>query len=134
MFIGVKKGDPNNGWMRASGAMTVLKTATMSDVAVPSGSLVTPGPVVARAVLISVMVGAGVSRTVSQSVLTLTVAGSIPRRMSQAKASTSPSSGVAQAKDEVTCCTPQRTMMWGSGDVRQMRGRGHSVRGKVEIL
>ena len=65
-FIGVNKGDPNNGCMRASGAMTVFQTATVSGVVVPSGSIITHGPVVVRAVLISAMVGAGTSRTVSQ--------------------------------------------------------------------
>ena len=113
--------------------MAVLQTATVSDAAVSFGSLVIPGPVVARAVLSSAMVGAGTSQTVSQSGLTSTVAGSIPRRTSQAKASTAPSSGLARAKDGVTYCTPQRTRMWGSGDVRQMRSSGHSVRGKVAI-
>ena len=65
-LIGVKKGDPNNRWMRDSGAMLVLQTATVSYVAVPSESLVASGTVVARAVLISAMVGVGTSRTVSQ--------------------------------------------------------------------
>ena len=133
-LIGVKKGDPNNGWTRASGATTVLQTATVSDIAVPSGSLVTPGPVFARAVLRSAMVGAGTLWTVSQSGFTLTVAGSIPRRMPQAKAGTYPSSGVAQAKDGVKYFTPQRNLLWGSGEIRQMRSRGCSVRGKVAII
>ena len=133
-FIGVKKGDPNIGWMRSSGAMTVLQTVTVSNAAVPSKSLVTPGPVVARAVLSSAMVGAGTSQTVTQSGLTLKVAGSIPRWMSRAKASISPSSGVVQAKDGVTYCTPRRTLMWGSGDVKQMSSRGRSVRGNVVII
>ena len=133
-LIGVKKGDPNNGFIRDSGAMAVLQTTTVSDVAVPSGSLVTPGPVVARSVLSSTMVRSGTLRTVSQSGLTFNVAGSIPRQTSQAKANTSPSSGVALAKDGVTYCSPQRTWVWGSGDVKQMRSRGRSVRGKVAII
>ena len=133
-FIGVKKGEPNNGLMRDSGAMAVLQTATVSDVSIPSRSFVAPGSVAARSVLSSAMLVGGNLRTVSQSGLTFTVVGSIPRRMSRAKASTSPSYGVALAKDGVTYCTPQRTRMWGSGDDKQMRRRAPSVRGKVAIL
>ena len=66
-LIGVKKGDPNNRCMSDSGAMAVLQTATVSDVAVPYGIIFAPGPVVAKVVLSSVMVGAGTLRTVIQS-------------------------------------------------------------------
>ena len=109
--------------------MAVLQTATMSDVAVPSGSCVAPGGVVARAVLISAVVGAGTSQTVSQSGRNFTFAGNISRQTSRAKAGTSPSSGVTLAKDGVTYFTPYMTRMWGVGGAKRMRSRGRLVRG-----
>ena len=114
--------------------MVVLQTNTVSDAAAASWSLGTPGPVVARAESSSAMVGAVTSRTVSHYGLTSTVAGRISRRMSQAKARTAPSSGVARVKDGVTYCTPHRTQMCGSGFARQMRWGGRSVKGQVAVL
>ena len=65
-FIGFRKGDPNNGWIKASRAMVVLQTATVSDATASSLSQGVPGPVAYRVVSSSKMVGAGMSHTVSQ--------------------------------------------------------------------
>ena len=115
VFIGVRRGDPNNGYTKARGAMVVLQTATVSDAAASSWSLGVSGPVVARAASSSMTVGVRTLRTVSQSGLTSMVVGSIPRRTSRVKASTVPPSGVALAKEGVMNCTPQSTRICGLG-------------------
>ena len=81
-FIGVMKGDPNNGCIKARGAMVFLQTATVSDAAVPSQSLGVPGYVATREASISMTVRDATSRTVSHSVLTSKIVGSIRRRTS----------------------------------------------------
>ena len=133
MLIGVNKGDPKNSCTKASGVMVVLQTATLSYAVASSCSLGAPRSVAARASSISDTVGDVMLRTMSHSGLTSTVAGSITGWTSQAKASILPSSGVDCAKYKVTYCTPQRTWMRISGVARQMRSRGLSFRGKVEI-
>ena len=97
--IGVRKGDPNNRCTKArGGGVVVLQTATVSDSSASSRSLGVPGPVAARAELRSATVGAVTLCTVSNSVLTSTVAGSIPRQPFWVNYITVPSPGVACTK------------------------------------
>ena len=82
LLIGVRKGDPNNGWNKASGAMVYLQTATVSDVAASSLSRGVPGPIAARAASSSTTIGDGTSCIMSQSAWTSTVVGRILRQTS----------------------------------------------------
>ena len=75
MFIGVNKGDLNNGFTSARGAIVILATVTVSDSTVAYGSLGVPGPVVSRVALSSAMVGVVTSCTLIHSDLTSTVMG-----------------------------------------------------------
>ena len=87
--------------------MVVLKNAIVLDVVTSSWSHGVPGPVASRTASRSMMVQAGMSRTVSHSGLTSTVTWSILRRNSQVKASIVPSSRVASVKEGVMYCTPR---------------------------
>ena len=133
-FIGFRKGDPNNGWIKASRAMVVLQTATVSEATASSLSLGVLAPISAKAESRSTMVGVRTSCTVSQSAWTSTVVGSIPRQTSLAKARTLPSSGVALAKEGVTYCTPQSTLICGKVVSTQVSRIGLSARGKVAMV
>ena len=130
-FTGVRNCDLRNGCTSVSGSIMNLATVTFSDVAVASGSLALPGPVVARASSSSAMVEVATSRTVRQSALTSTVAGRFLSRTYQANTRTYPSSGVVHVNDGTMHCTPQRTLICGSGFARQMMRRGRSISGKA---
>ena len=56
VLMGVRKGDPNNRWTKASREMVVLYNTTMSDAAASSLSQGVPSPIAARAAPISTMV------------------------------------------------------------------------------
>ena len=113
--------------------MVTSATATMSYVAVVSGSLSVPEPVAKRTWSRSTIKGGALSRTVNRYALTSTVVRSFPILTSLAKARTVPSCGVVRVKDGGTYCTPHRILMCGPGFYRQTRRRGCSSRGRVAI-
>ena len=79
VLMGVRKGDPNNRWTKASKVVVVLQTATVSEAATSPMSRGVTGPISSRAALSSTMVRASTYYTVSQSTWTSTVVGGGPQ-------------------------------------------------------
>ena len=77
-FIRIRKGDPNNGFTKARGAIMVLHTSTVLDATVSYWNFGLPGTVAAKAASRSVTFRYGTSRTVSHYGLTSMVVGSFP--------------------------------------------------------
>ena len=102
VFSGVKKGDRRKGWTIERGAMVILVTTNVSDVAVMAWILATPGTVLARAWYSSSTKGAATSQTVNHSAFTSTIDSRCPIRTYLTKAGTIPSYGVARVNDGVT--------------------------------
>ena len=79
-LTGVKKGDHSKGWTSERVAMATVATANVLGVAVMSGSLAAPGPVLTRAWLSSATDGSAKSRTVNHFPFTSTMVGRCQRR------------------------------------------------------
>ena len=126
-FTGVRNGNLRNLCTIDSGAMVTLATATVSDVAVVSGSLAVPVPVLARDTSSSVMVGVAKLRIVVHPALNSTVVGRCPRRKSLANSRTVLSSDVVIVNDGVIYCAPPRGSWCAATDWPGRSGGGATL-------